>query len=69
MLRIDINLDRQELVYTDDAEGTVIRYPVSTGAKGTGEKFGSLCTPRSRHIVRTKIGTGQPLNSLVGIGY
>jgi lipoprotein-anchoring transpeptidase ErfK/SrfK len=64
MPRIDISLDRQELVYTDDSEGTVIRYHVSAAAKGAGEKFGSLCTPRGRHIVRAKIGAGQPVNAV-----
>jgi lipoprotein-anchoring transpeptidase ErfK/SrfK len=64
MPKIEISLERQELVYTDDAEGTVICYPVSTAAKGAGEKFGSLCTPRGRHIIRAKIGAGQPLNTV-----
>jgi len=64
MPRIDISLDRQELVYTDESEGAVIRYLVSTAAKGAGEKFGSLCTPRGRHIVRAKIGAGQPVNAV-----
>ena len=40
------------------------RYPVSTAASGLGEKNGSLCTPRGRHIVRAKIGEGQPLRAV-----
>jgi lipoprotein-anchoring transpeptidase ErfK/SrfK len=36
-------------------------YSVSTAKRGLGEKNGSLCTPRGRHIVRAKIGAGQPL--------
>ena len=39
-------------------------YSVSTSSRGVGEKNGSLCTPRGRHIVRAKIGTGQPLNAV-----
>jgi L,D-transpeptidase YbiS len=39
-------------------------YLVSTATRGAGEKNGSLCTPRGRHIVRAKIGTGQPLNTV-----
>jgi len=39
-------------------------YLVSTSKKGPGEKNGSLCTPRGRHIVRAKIGAGQPLNAV-----
>jgi lipoprotein-anchoring transpeptidase ErfK/SrfK len=39
-------------------------YAVSTAKRGAGEKNGSLCTPRGSHIVRAKIGAGQPLNSV-----
>ena len=39
-------------------------YLVSTASRGPGEKNGSLCTPRGRHIVRARIGAGQPLNAV-----
>jgi lipoprotein-anchoring transpeptidase ErfK/SrfK len=39
-------------------------YSVSTSKNGVGEKNGSFCTPRGRHIVRAKIGGGQPLNAV-----
>jgi L,D-transpeptidase YbiS len=39
-------------------------YSVSTAKNGPGEKNGSFCTPRGRHIVRAKIGAGQPLNTV-----
>ena len=39
-------------------------YRVSTARNGPGEKSGSMCTPRGRHIVRAKIGAGQPLNAV-----
>ena len=39
-------------------------YSVSTSKKGLGEVNGSLCTPRGRHIVRAKIGAGQPLGAV-----
>jgi L,D-transpeptidase YbiS len=55
---ITIDLDRQELRF----EGTV--YPVSTSKRGPGEMNGSLCTPRGKHIVRAKIGAGQPLGAV-----
>jgi len=64
MPRIDISLDRQELVYTDESKNTVVRYSVSTAANGGGEKNGSLCTPRGHHIVRARIGFGQPVNTV-----
>jgi len=40
------------------------RYAVSTAKNGLGEQNGSFCTPRGRHIVRAKIGAGQPLRSV-----
>jgi len=39
-------------------------YLVSTASRGPGEKNGSLCTPRGKHIVRAKIGAGEPLNAV-----
>ena len=39
-------------------------YSVSTAKNGPGEKNGSFCTPRGRHIVRAKIGAGAPLNAV-----
>jgi len=53
-----IDIPRQELVFRGKT------YSVSTARRGAGEKNGSLCTPRGRHIVRAKIGAGQPLNAV-----
>ncbi|HKQ27179.1 MAG TPA: L,D-transpeptidase [Burkholderiales bacterium] len=55
---IVIDIARQTLAYGGRT------YSVSTSSRGVGEKNGSLCTPRGRHIVRAKIGTGQPLNAV-----
>ncbi|MGQ0546670.1 MAG: L,D-transpeptidase family protein [Betaproteobacteria bacterium] len=55
---IVIDLPKQELVFQGK------RYAVSTAKKGPGEKNGSLCTPRGRHIVRAKIGAGLPLGAV-----
>ena len=58
-MKIDIDIARQLLSLTSN--GKIIRqYPVSTAKNGPGEKNGSFCTPRGRHIVRAKIGGGQP---------
>ena len=38
--------------------------PVSTASNGPGERMGSECTPRGRHIVRAKIGDGVPPGSV-----
>jgi lipoprotein-anchoring transpeptidase ErfK/SrfK len=42
----------------------VKRYPISSAKNGVGELNGSFCTPRGRHIIRAKIGAGQPLNAV-----
>jgi hypothetical protein len=55
---IEIDIGRQELRF----EGR--SYRVSTSRNGVGEKNGSFCTPRGRHVVRAKIGAGQPLNAV-----
>jgi len=58
-MNIEIDAGKQELRLLDG--GRVLkRYAVSTSKNGLGEKNGSLCTPRGRHIVRAKIGSGQP---------
>jgi len=59
-----IFLATQHLETLDDA-GIILRtYPVSTAKRGAGEKWGSLQTPRGRHIVRAKIGAGLPINTV-----
>jgi len=64
MPRIDINISAQELVYIDDNDKVLARYPISSAKNGLGEKAGSYCTPRGRHIVRARIGAGQPVNTV-----
>ena len=56
MILIDIK--KQELTF----EGKT--YSVSTAKNGPGEKNGSFCTPRGSHLVRAKIGAGQPVNTV-----
>ena len=62
-MKIEIDIGRQELALVDG--GKVLKtYSVSTAKNGPGEKNGSFCTPRGRHIVRAKIGAGQPVNAV-----
>lgn len=42
----------------------VAAYEVSTAANGPGELIDSGCTPRGRHRIRARIGTGCPLNAV-----
>jgi lipoprotein-anchoring transpeptidase ErfK/SrfK len=55
--RIRVHLASQTLELLEDGE-VVRRFPVSTASKGAGERAGSEQTPRGRHVVREKIGTG-----------
>ena len=46
-------------------EGRLVKtYPVSTSKHGAGEVQGSHRTPRGRHVVRAKIGAGEPENAV-----
>ncbi len=63
MKRIVIDLPAQSLALFD-GQRELKRYRVSTSKFGAGEKNGSHCTPRGRHVVRAKIGAGQPLGAV-----
>jgi len=62
-MRIEIDIAAQALALFDGGR-LLRRYSVSTAKNGPGEKNGSFCTPRGRHIVRAKIGAGQPVNAV-----
>lgn len=63
-MKIEIDVSGQTLVLRDDDGTELRRYSVSTSKHGVGEKNGSFRTPRGRHIVRAKIGAGQPDNTV-----
>ena len=63
MPRIEISISEQNLRLLDHGR-ELRRYAVSTSRNGPGERQGSFCTPRGEHIVRAKIGAGQPLNAV-----
>ena len=64
MSRINININLQLLDLVDDNGNILKRYRISSAKNGVGELNGSFCTPRGRHIIRAKIGAGQPLNAV-----
>jgi L,D-transpeptidase YbiS len=63
-LHIDISIAEQRLRLLDKAGAVLADYPVSTALNGPGEKKNSGCTPRGKHIVRAKIGSGQALGTV-----
>jgi lipoprotein-anchoring transpeptidase ErfK/SrfK len=63
-VKIDISIPEQSLALLGDDGRELKRYRVSTAKNGAGEVRDSLCTPRGRHVVRAKIGAGQPANAV-----
>ena len=61
MKAIRISIPDQTLDLSEDGR-PLKRYLVSTSKNGAGEKYGSFCTPRGRHIIRAKVGAGEPVN-------
>ncbi|MHB8849180.1 MAG: L,D-transpeptidase family protein, partial [Burkholderiales bacterium] len=64
-LQLIISLEAQQLsVYDSDGRGNerlVRQFPVSTAAKGAGERNGSFQTPRGHHRIAEKIGGDAPI--------
>ena len=63
-MRIEISIAKQTLTLFDDFGGVKSRYVVSTAANGTGCEKDSGCTPLGEHIIRAKIGTNMPVNTV-----
>lgn len=56
---VRVHLGDQRLELLDDG-AVVASWPVSTSARGAGEREASGRTPRGRHEIRARIGAGQP---------
>ncbi len=63
-VRIVIDVPSQTLALLDEQGRQTRQYSVSTSKNGVGERNGSLCTPRGRHLVRALIGAGEPENAV-----
>lgn len=61
---ININIKLQIIDLFDKNNSIIRSYSISSAAAGTGQKTGSFCTPLGRHVVRAKIGAGQPENTV-----
>jgi L,D-transpeptidase YbiS len=64
MPKIKISIPAQTLTLLGGDGRDLRRYRVSTSRNGAGEGQGSFCTPRGAHLVRAKIGAGQPVNTV-----
>ena len=63
-MKVEIDIASQTLTLKGAGGETLKTYAVSTASNGVGEKNGSFCTPRGRHIIRAKIGAGQPMHAV-----
>jgi hypothetical protein len=63
-MRIVISIPSQELDLWDENHNIIRKYQISSAGNGVGQEYGSFCTPLGKHIIRAKIGTSQPINTL-----
>ncbi len=63
-MRVIINIQNQTLDLLDSDDRVVQHYSVSTAKNGVGQRRGSFCTPLGRHVIRAKVGEGQPVNTV-----
>ena len=63
-MKIDITIATQQLDLLDDHGKIIRQYRISSAKNGTGQENGSFCTPLGKHIIRAKIGAGQPVNTV-----
>lgn len=62
-LTIRVRLAEQRLELLEEGR-VAAAYPVSTSKHGAGELRNSHKTPRGEHVIRAKIGAGQPLRAV-----
>ncbi len=63
-MKINITIATQQLDLLDEHGQIVRQYRISSAKNGTGQENGSFCTPLGKHVIRAKIGTDQPVNTV-----
>ena len=63
-MKVVINIPDQTLDLYNSDNDVVRRYRVSSAKNGVGQEKGSFRTPLGRHIIRAKVGAGQPVNTV-----
>ncbi len=61
---IEVDVRAQTLTLRERDGGIVMHTHIATAKKGVGEVRGSEQTPRGWHVIRAKIGTGAPANTV-----
>lgn len=64
-MKIEVSVAKQTLRLLADDGGLIKEYMISSAAKGVGEQQGSYQTPRGRHRIRAKIGSGLSLGAVL----
>src|SRR3954447_16044725 len=63
-MRIAVSIPSQELYLYGDNNHVIRQYRISSARNGVGQENGSFRTPLGKHIIRAKIGAGQPVNTV-----
>lgn len=63
-MRIEIKIDSQYLDVINNSQVKIKSYQISSAKNGVGQNRGSFCTPLGKHVIRAKIGEGQPVNTV-----
>lgn len=63
-MKINIYVSAQQLDLLDEHGNIVCQYRISSSKNGIGQQNGSFCTPLGKHVIRAKIGAGQPANTV-----
>ena len=63
-MKINISIAQQRLDLLDGNGHIIKQYVISSAKNGVGQENGSFCTPLGKHIIRAKIGAGQPVNTV-----
>jgi lipoprotein-anchoring transpeptidase ErfK/SrfK len=63
-MRIEIKIDSQYLDVINNSRVKIKSYQISSAKNGVGQNRGSFCTPLGKHVIRAKIGEGQPVNTV-----
>lgn len=63
-MRLRISVRQQSMTLFDATDTAIRHYAISTAKAGVGEQSGSYQTPRGQHLIRAKIGAGQPENTV-----
>ncbi len=63
-MKVHVSVAHQTMRVFDNTGVEIRNYLISTAKAGVGEQSGSYQTPRGRHLIRAKIGAGEPENTV-----